>query len=282
MHKSIFERLEKNYSNPLDEYIKISSFISEKECFYSDSIYLCFYKLFPYCEPLRKHYSNLSECIQENLGILANYHYGVGNDIYEGFDHEIKEEILDSFLTYIEIISCILCVFKKYYPSVFGSAHINKPNLNQLEEMIDESLRSINYKIEEKNPNNVVIIKSDPISEQVAEQSSPNMKVAFLNYLSIRNGDIKGKEKALHDIIDLLEPDFKKFENTSIINSVKEYAQIIRHPEIKKNQKEYEWFVDNKNLYLDQLFTLCVFTQQYVLSKSIIDSFSEEKKKASQ
>lgn len=280
MRKSIFEKLEQNFSNPLDEYFKISLFVNEANCHYSDTIYECFAALFSYCEVLRKHYSSLDDCVSDNLGILANYSCGFGNDTFNTFEDEIKNEIEDSFLTYVEIMSCMLCVFRRYGPSVFGSVHIKKQIIDQFEGMINESLRSINYKIETKNEGNVQIIKIDPVSELIANQSTPNMKVAILNYLSIRNGDIAGKEKALHDIIDLLEPIFKKYGNVEIVKTAKEYAQIIRHPEIKKNEKEYYWFVNNKNVYLNKLFNMCVFTQQYALNKDIVSEFNEQKKNA--
>ena len=277
MHKSIFKKVEKYYSNPLDEYLKIKSFIYKTPCYYSDNIFKCFATMFSYCEPLRKVYSDLYDCINNNISYLNNYSNPVGNDVYEGFENETKEVILDEFLTYIEIIMCMLCVLRSFGLSVFAGSKLNKIAMTQLEEMIETSLKSINYKIIEKSVDNIEIIKIDPISEYVAEQSSPTMRTAILNYLSTRDNDVSGKERSLHDIIDLLEPLFNKYGNVSTIRIAREFSQIIRHPEEKKKDARYQWFYQNKKEFLDKLFSLCIFTQQYSMCKDTAEEFELKK-----
>ena len=277
MRKSIFERLEQRFSNPLDEYVKISSFLRQKACYYSHTINECFSTLFSYCNILRKHYTDFEDCISKNIGILEHYFSYIGNETFNGFNDSSKEDILDSFLTYLEIIECMLCVFDEYADEIWDSSYIDESIINQAKEMIDESLKSINYKIEEKSTSFVKIIKIDPVSEYVAQQSEPNMKTAIMNYLAVRDNNIEEKERSLHDLIDLLEPSFKKFKTVEIINKASEFSQVIRHPEIKKDEKEYQWFFKNKRKFLDELFSLCIFTQQYVLNKRIAESLESKK-----
>ena len=277
MHKSIFKRIKDYRSNPINEYLKISSFVGNKDFTYNESFYLVFRKMFSRCEPLRGLYTDFDDCISENVGFLGEYQFPVSNDVFDNFEEYFKEGLLDSFLTYIEIIFCLLFVARTFGPSYYGQKNINKPAINQLLEMIDISLNSLNYKIEDKDVMQIEIIKIDPLSEEIAKNSPKEIKIAILNYLSLRDGDLVGKEKALHDIVDLLEPAFKKYGNNEIIHSAKEYAQIIRHPKIKEKDNEYEWFFKNKKVFLDKMFQLCIYTQNYLLSKDCVDELSKMK-----
>ena len=165
----------------------------------------------------------------------------------------------------------------------YEKKYINDFNENvylQAIDVINVSLKSLNHKIIYFDEKEYLfeVIKIDPESEMVAAQSEPTIKSAILHYLGARDNDIKEKENRLHQLIDLLEPSFDKYKNDNTVKDIKEYIQMVRHPEIYKAKKEYDWFFKDKKEYLDRLFSLCVYIQQFVISKETLKEFKQLKK----
>ena len=189
--------------------------------------------------------------------------------------------MLDDFLTYCQIISTCLVYLDKNINAILNNHYCNTIDnkvVDQFTELIVHSLKSFNYEcVLNKDNLNIDIKAINPIAEVVASESSNDISNAITGYLG--NRDIKTKEKYLHDFIDLLEPALKKYSDQSLIKKIKEYIQLLRHPEIKKEENKYEWYFNNKRKYIDKLFELCLLVQQYDLSKSIVAEFENNKTK---
>ena len=76
-------------------------------------------------------------------------------------------------------------------------------------------------------------------------------------------------------MIDLLEPELKKYENQDKIGLIKSYCQIMRHPETKGKEKQYQWFMNNPDKYLDDVFELCIYVLQYDIINTTLKQFTE-------
>ncbi len=106
------------------------------------------------------------------------------------------------------------------------------------------------------------------------------MRETIINYLATRNNDIEEKEIRLRTIIDKLEILLNKYSSLSAISKVKEYAQLFRHPEDKKENPKYKWFFKDKNKYLDEIFMMCIFVKEYDITKNNIKKYEELKKQS--
>lgn len=281
MYKSLFERLKNYSSNPIDEYYKISSLLDEAivDNYYQNRLYTFLSDAFLYCEELRGYYTSLDSCIEENCSNLNNSDYPA-KSYYQSLSEEEQDVLLDEFLTYCQILLTCLsylnananAILSKHFCNI-----INKEIVNQFTELILYSLKSFNYKcVLNKGCLNVEIAMINPVAEVIALESSENVHNAIMGFLS--NRDIKTKEKYLHDFVDLLEPTIKTYSDQSLVKKIKEYVQLLRHPETKKEEIDYKWYFNNKRKYIDKLFELSLFIQQYDLSKQIVDEFEKNKK----
>ncbi|MCR5308421.1 MAG: hypothetical protein K6E24_05455, partial [bacterium] len=180
---------------------------------------------------------------------------------------------------------CLYFVTYKYYlysERIWNDRNFDKDTYLQFIDIIKTSLKSINhdYKVIEEDNYEIVVFKNNPDAECVAEKSPKKLKDAIYYYLGTKDSEVEEKENRLHIIIDLIEPLLKKYKNeNNLISKTEEYVQLIRHPEIKKNESQYKWFFNDKKAYLDELFMLCVFVKEYDLSKDTIKEFEGLKKK---
>lgn len=268
MRKSIFDKVNEYASDPITEHNKIKQFYYYK-CYYSTSIFEFLEQNFKKCKSLGSTYISLRECIRENTATIQQYN----QDNYY-LTEGAKIKILNEFLTFCEIIYCMINISKK--TPIYNSRNFDKEIFEQFISIIEKSLKSMNYKIYIPDPNQefVEVIKIDPEIEIVAAQSPPTIRKAILSYLGIRDNNINEKERILLELINLLEPKLKKFTNVSIIKKIREYVQLLRHPETKKEEKEYIWYYNDKSKCVDKIFSLCVFVQHYDISEDIIDDFS--------
>lgn len=115
----------------------------------------------------------------------------------------------------------------------------------------------------------------NPIAEVISVESSNDISNAIMGFLG--NRDIKTKEKYLHDFIELLEPTIKRYADQPLIKKIKEYVQLLRHPEAKKEEENYKWYFNNKKKYINKIFELCLFVQQYDLAKNTVKEFEDNK-----
>lgn len=277
-HKSIFTRIKEYKGNPIDEYKKISVFLSKK-CYYGDTIFDIFDKCFKYSKLLSPNFVDLEYCLESYEDLLDRYSY----DDYLKLEKNIQDDLLDAFLTYCEIILCMYYVtFYSYLipKNIIPSSNFDKEIFAQLLSIITNSLKSMNYKIKVEDENNgqVQIIKNNPWAEMIASESPNDISQAIIFYLGARDKDIEEKESRLHNLIDLLEPTFKKYNGVEVVGKIKQYVQLIRHPKEKVNEQQYKWFFDNKSDYLDKLFSMCVFVQSYSINRELVNEFENNKK----
>ncbi len=284
IHKSIFKKIEDYKSNPLKEYIKLDSFYrdSSKEAYYyfgsGHSIYDLLSNSFPLCEKLTGVYKDFEDCINSELGYLMNHAYG---NNWNYLTDEKKEIILDEFQTFAEIVSYIYVYGAKKFLTSDRNIEANLNIYRQGFQLLKISLKSINYEIKVLEEEQIVeIAKINPVAEKVAMQSKPEIKKTIISYLGTHNKDVDSKRHYLHDLIDLLEPILKKFENQEKIGLIKNYCQIMRHPEIKGKQEQYQWFMNNLEKYLDEVFELCIYVLQYDIANTTLKQFTENTKNA--
>lgn len=273
-HESIFLKVKKYYSDPITEYKKISSFIKNKDCYYHNyswTVFDVFDHSFMFSESLRGVYASLSDCLKLNIEKLDSYK-NVSD--FSSLEQNLQDDLVDEFLTYCEILVCMYKLGAKNI-LVKDSHNIEGKGYLQTLEMIQISLKSMNYKIinlDSYDNEEVEIIKINPVAEYVAEESAESIGKAIIIYLGARDSDLKEKENRLHNLIDLLEPLLSKYSSHDRIGKVKQFVQLIRHPEQYKAKKEYFWFFENKTKYLDYIFDMCIYVQQYaVLSEHIIE-----------
>lgn len=243
-------------------------------------IYAIFYPmLFLYCKELRSHFISFDDCIKTCCFKLKEYKIPA-EPYYSSLSESEKEILLDEYLTYCQVVLTCLSYLKENADQILSkyfSDGINDKVITQFTELITSGLKSFNYKrVLIGKSLNAEIIMDNPVAEVIASESSRDVSEAIMGFLG--NRDIKIKEKYLHDFIDFLEPTIKKYSDQPTVKKIKEYVQLLRHPEIKKEEKEFKWYFNNKRKNLDKLFELCLFVQQYDLSKSIINEFEDNKK----
>ncbi len=54
----------------------------------------------------------------------------------------------------------------------------------------------------------------------------------------------------------------------------------MRHPETKGKQEQYQWFMNNLDKYLDEVFELCIYVLQYDIANATLKQFTENTKNA--
>ena len=280
MYKSLFERIKNYSSNPVNEFKKINSFINKTEVDHLIKLSTLFEDAFVYCKDLRRIYPDYKDCIWQNCSSLFHYD-AISNDSYNSsIDEDTKELLLNDFLTYCQIVLTMVNYIINKQSEILSKHFITSLNaeiINQLVEMIESSLKCFNYKhYIKKDSLNVELAMDNPVAEATAAESKTDIADVIMGYLS--NRDVKTKENHLHTFIDLIEPLFKTYSDQPIIKKIREYSQLIRHPEVKKDNPQYKWFFANKKKHLDNLFSLCLFVQQYSISKNIIKEFEDNKK----
>lgn len=274
MHKSIFLSINDYNSDPITEINKIDR-VLQKECGYYTTIYNLLNQSFVRSKLLRSRFVNLDDCIDS---LIYNISHNYNRYDFERLDSNIQNIIFNEFFNYCEVIFHLLLLAYKY--EKINTRDFDENVFSQAIDVIKISLKSLNHQIVCLNEKEFLfeVIKIDPESEMVAAQSEPSIKQAILHYLGSRDNDIKDKENRLHQLIDLLEPSFDKYKNDNTVKDIKEYIQMVRHPEIYKAKKEYAWFFKDKKEYLDRLFSLCVYMQQFVISKETLKEFKQLKK----
>lgn len=276
MRNSIFLRLNEYKGDPISEYNKINDLIHGKEC-YLANIYGIFNSNFEKCELLRSHFVSFEDC-------LCNYTYNLNvykTSIFGNLPEDIQILLLDEYLDYCELLSYIsLSLYKLMFKKIWHNQYFNSQLYLQLIDIIKAGLASMNYHLTifNEETNETKVIKNNEEAEMIAAQSSSSIKDIILLYLGTRNKNVEDKKIYLHKFIDLLEPVFKKYNNEPIA-SVREYVQLLRHPEMKKNDEKYKWFYEDESKYLDELFSMCLFVQHYSLTKMTLKEFEENKSK---
>ena len=261
-HKSIFAKVKEYKGNPIDEYNKIQTFV-KKECYFHYSIYSFLFSNFHSCKLLRASFIDLNDCLNSVNRKLDLY----SSSKFEYLDESIQDELLDDFLMFCEIVLCVYYVTLKcdIIPNeLYNNKNFDNQIFAQLVEIIKNSLKSMNhdFRIVEDENYEIIAYKCNPDAECVAEQSPINLKNEIYYYLGTKENDLKEKETHLHNIIDLIEPLLKTYKENKLVSKIEEYVQLLRHPEMKKNEKQYNWIFNNKLAYLDQLFMLCIFVKE--------------------
>lgn len=278
MHKSIFLTIKDYKSDPITEMKKIDN-ILQKECGYYTTIYNVLTRNFVKSKELRVRFVDLDECISSLIPFIS--------DNYNCFDFQslstvIQKNIYDEFFDYCETIIHLLSI--SYESAEHEIEDFDNDTYMQAVESIIYSLKSLNYKIDylDEKKQTFQVIKINPEAEIVAAQSEITIKQSIIHYLGARDNDLEEKENRLHKIIDLLELSFKKYTNDNNVKKIREYIQLIRHPKTYENRPEYKWFYDEKDKYLDELFSLCIYVQHLVIMKEIVNNLDELKKESSE
>lgn len=278
LHKSIFDLIDEYKSDPITEYEKIDNFIRNTDCVDYETIYDTLKRRYPLCEKIFTTYPTFEECLDVfTKSIKENRIY-----LFSSLSDNSKKDVLDNFLNYCEVLSHIVYFGLKNKGEgydIYRNNYIVR-SFKRLLSVVETSLKSIGFKLEisDKDSLETRAIKINPQAEFVAARSPQNIRETIICYLAARDGDITAKGNELHRLIDFLEPTFNKYK-VSPISDIREYTQLLRHPEMKKSETGYKWFNDDKNKekYLDDLFSMCVFVEQYQLIKENLKEFKERK-----
>lgn len=277
-HKSIFDLIDEYKSDPITEYKKINDFIRHARCYDCETTYDTLESWYPFCEKIFTTYPTFEKCLNVfTKSIEENKNY-----LFSSLSDNSKKAVLDDFLNYCEILSHIVCFSLKTMGESNNTYRMNciVRSFKELLSIVKTSLKSMGFKLEILNKNSLETraIKINPQAEFVAARSPQNIRETIICYLAARGGDITAKENELHRLIDFLEPTFNKYK-VSPISDIKGYTQLLRHPEVKKNETGYKWFNDDKSKEknLDDLFSMCVFVEEYELVKENLKAFKERK-----
>lgn len=277
LHKSIFDLIDEYKSDPITEYKKIDDFIRNTYCVDCETIYDTLEGWYPLCEKLFTTYPTFEKCLDVfTESIEENKYY-----LFSCLSDNSKKDVLDDFLNYCEALSHIVCFSLKTIGE--GNNNYRKNciarSFKGLLSVVETSLKSIGFKLEISDEDSLKTraIKINPQAEFVAVHSPQNIRETIICYLAARDGDITAKENELHRLINFLEPIFKKYNRESPISDIKGYTQLLRHSEVKKSETGYKWFNDDKEKYLDDLFSMCVFVEEYELVKENLKVFKERK-----
>lgn len=280
LHKSIFDLIDEYKSDPITEYKKIDDFIRNTYCVDCETIYDTLEGWYPLCEKLFTTYPTFEKCLDVfTESIEENKYY-----LFSCLSDNSKKDVLDGFLNYCEVLSHIVVVH--FGLQIMGESNNNRQSrcivrsFKGLLSIVKTSLKSMGFKLVvlDENSLETKAIKINPQAEFVAARSPQNIRETIICYLATRDGDLTAKENELHHLIDLLEPTFNKYK-VNPISDIREYTQLLRHSEVKKSETGYKWFNDNKNKekYLDDLFSMCVFVEDYQLVKENLKEFKERK-----
>lgn len=277
-HKSIFAKVKEYKGNPLSEYNKIKKLLN-KCCYYSDTIYTILYSYYSNCKLLTSTYVDFDDCLNTIINKLEEYK----ECSFEYLEEDIQSELFDDFLLFCEVIiyAHLISLEQLKKSGLWNNSYFKKEVFHQVIDLIKNSLNSMNHdvKVIDTNTYETVAYKCNPEAECVAEKSSDSLKEAIYLYLGTRKKAIDEKINRLHNIVDLIEPLLKKYSGECcVVSKVREYVQLLRHPETKKDEKQYQWFYEEKALYLDELFMLCIFVMEYDISKNTICEFENLKK----
>lgn len=277
MHKSIFSQLAEYKSDTLTEYCKIDQLIAMRCGIYAESLSNVFEAIFSLSIRMRGYYVNYDDCIKRNTNQLSKNR----KNIYADLPCETQCAVTEEFLKYCEIIAhliAVLCLPNNQ--SIVSRYYLNKEVYSQLVEMIQNSLHSIGYELvqEDAKTHTYSAIKINPEAESVAARSPKGIRKLVFEYLGTRDKDDKTKERVLLDLINELGPALKSYnkndENVAKrVKKVGEYLQLMRHPAENREKEKNSWFYGNEELYLDDLFNLCIFVQNYELTKKTIEKF---------
>lgn len=269
-HKSIFSRINEYSSNPIAEFLKLQKFL-KKKCESYTTVEYVLSEYFHKSSELIKIYVDFEDCIEKNTEALLQCKLFSNNKNYLALEESTKIQIMDEFLTYCEIIAHI------YFVSM-GESNFYSDNIiyNQIIKLIEGSLKSIGYEVRliDEISYTVEIFKVNPEAEYVADKSSLDIKKTIYKYLGSRNSDVENRKNLLHNLIDLLEPTLKKYSNQTTVNKIKEYSQLLRHPEINKGVDKYKWFYKDMNSHFDEIFELCIFVLYYEISSKTINEYN--------
>lgn len=278
-HKSIFDLIDEYKSDPIKEYKKIDDFIRNEYCVDWETYYETLKRWYPLCEKLFTTYPTFEKCLDAFTKSIKENKY----NIFSYLEDNSKKDVLDDFLNYCEALSHIVHFSLK----TIGESNNNRQSqcivrsFKRLLSIVETSLKSMGFKLEVLDENSLETraIKINPQAEFVAAHSPQNIRETIICYLAAREGDITTKENELHRLINFLEPTFKKYNRESPISDIKGYTQLLRHSEVKKDETGYKWFNDDKNKEknLDDLFSMCVFVEEYELAKEILKKFKERK-----
>lgn len=278
-HKSIFDLIDEYKSDPITEYEKIDNFIRNTDCADCVTIYDTLKRWYPLCEKLFTTYPTFENCLDVfTKSIKENRIY-----LFSYLSDNSKKDVLDDFLNFCEVLSHIVHFCLK----TTGESNNNRQSqctvhsFKGLLSIVETSLKSMGFKLVvlDENSLETKAIKINPQAEFLAARSPQNIRETIICYLAARDGDITAKENELHRLINFLEPTFKKYNRESPISDIKGYTQLLRHSEVKKSETGYKWFNDDKNKekYLDDLFSMCVFVEEYQLVKENLKKFKERK-----
>lgn len=278
IYKSIFDKLKDYKSNPIDEFNKIRDYV-ENLCLYYDVKLFSYLRVaYKYCDEFRSVFPELDDLLDSNCSTISNIQ-SHGKKYDEYFNDIQKESLLDEYLTYCQVLLILIFAFKSNKQEITGylmDIDTDNSETDYCLSLISNSLKSFGYKyVKSSDSCNVEIISDNPIGESVAAMSSNTISDVIYSYLGTR--DVKAKETYLHNFIDLIEPLIKKYSEQSMVKKIRQYVQLVRHPETKKEQKEYRWYFSDKKQYLDDLFMMCLFIQQYDISNNIVCEFDRKK-----
>lgn len=263
-------------SDPITEYKKIDDFIRNTYCADYVTIYDTLENWYPLCEKLFTTYPTFKKCLDAfTTSIEENKNYP-----FSCLSDNSKKSVLDDFLNYCEALSHIVCFSLK----TIGESNNNRQSqcivrsFKGLLSVVKTSLKSMGFKLVvlDENSLETKAIKINPQAEFVAARSPQNIRETIICYLAARDGDITAKENELHRLINFLEPTFNKYQEKPI-SDIKGYTQLLRHSEVKKSETGYKWFNDDKEKNLDDLFSMCVFVEQYQLVKENLKVFKDRK-----
>lgn len=268
--KNIFLKIDEYLSNPVTEYYKIYNFL-KIGCVPYKSVYDYLFRFFRYSNSLTKRYSNFDECINDNTRRISEEDIYLSNEMFNKLDDNQKTILMDEFLTYCEILVHVFNISFRFD----GSLSIN-PTYCQLINLIEGSLKSINYKIIVIDKENEIVeaSKINPEAEHIADQSPVDIRKSIYRYLGCRQNDLEGRTTCLQNLIDSMKPIFNKYSTSlNAVNKAKEFSQLIRHRKEKCKETKYKWFYDELDIHLDEIFELCIFVLYYEKSHMIINEY---------
>lgn len=309
MRKPVQVKVKEYVSNPFEEYKRLNTFLNQ-ECYFRDTIYDFLETYYDKCQSLYFVHYTLNECINAYCKIIPQY---LNNEKfnYDDLEEGIKQEILYDFLNYCEILYCVIDAIENDADfNYYGRVGLNREIISDFKSIIKVSLSSVGYKLEVTSDpiERIKIFKNNSEIEFVTNYTNDRINYAIKGYLGIRNEEIQEKEEKLLALITYLLPSINKYKIIeekqnlvwkelgkdhlveSLFNKISGYVQLVKHTderEEKKNQqaKQYKWYYEEKNKYLDDVFNLCICVQSYNIykeknekAKNIVSKFDKLKK----
>ena len=255
MRKSLLEQLNEKKINYLEEFTRIYRILNHDDYSY---------------EKLSKSFMNSRYCAYyEDLDEALFSLYENEIDDYAGQDNNVLSEInytiqLSSNLT----LNCFLN-YLEFFKTLCYITNPTTSYLRQIETIVENDCAKLGYEFLYINDVFTVKLKNSTVkavSSFLPESTTEKLE----KFLTFRPSDVKSKRECIKSLADDVENICKTYSSIKEFDKLKHFIQCVRHSK-DSPIKQFPFYYDNEEYWLDKIFDLIVGILAFVHSKEIVN-----------